>query len=169
MINVLYVRQTKNLNLVGFLVMGTCTWSFFLTPKYLGCMQYCMMLQERRGHILVKTLATGKWLNDNPLHVYMLLWLDYFFAPCLKFFLPSILNSVDFWSSLSGIAKRIELPITNILKELEVFIVGVVRGHSFRPTKSTIPQKKKFGEKKLARNSVERWMFPLQRPSKHDF
>ena len=54
----LYVRWTKNLNLVEPLVMGTRTWSFhFVISKNLDYTQYYMMLLEQFGHIAVKDLV----------------------------------------------------------------------------------------------------------------
>ena len=54
----LYVRWTKNLNLVEPLVMETRTWTlFFATPKYLDYMQLYKMLLEQFGYKPVKDLA----------------------------------------------------------------------------------------------------------------
>ena len=55
----LYVRWIKNLNLVYSLVMETLIWTlFFVTPKYSDYTQYYMMLLEQFDHIVAKDLAT---------------------------------------------------------------------------------------------------------------
>ena len=55
----LYVRWTKNLNLVEPLVMGSRTWSsYFVISKYLDYTQNYMMLLEQSEHIVVKDLVT---------------------------------------------------------------------------------------------------------------
>ena len=55
----LYVRWAKILNLEEPLVMGTLTWSFyFVNSKYLDYTQYYMMLLELSGHIVVTDLVT---------------------------------------------------------------------------------------------------------------
>ena len=55
----LYVRWTKTLNMVEPLVMGTSTWSFYVViSKYLDYTQYYMMMLEQCGHIVVKDLVT---------------------------------------------------------------------------------------------------------------
>ena len=66
------------------------------------------------------------------------------FCLYVKLFLPSILNSVDFWSSMSCNVLDIELADKNVNKELGVFIDGKVQGYSFRPPKKYKPTKQAF-------------------------
>ena len=56
----LSLREMDNkMNLVDSLVMGTVVWTpYFVTRKYLDCMQYYMMLLEQCGHIVAQDLAT---------------------------------------------------------------------------------------------------------------
>ena len=63
------------------------------------------------------------------------------FCLYVKIFLPSIFNSVDFWSSMSCIVLDIELTDKNVIKELGVFIDGSVQGFSFCPPKAFKPNK----------------------------
>ena len=63
------------------------------------------------------------------------------FCLYVKLFLPSILNSVDFLSSLSLIVLDIELTEKNIIKELGLFIDGSLQGSSFCPLKTFKPNK----------------------------
>ena len=58
------------------------------------------------------------------------------FCLYVKIFVPSILNSVDFQSSMSCIVLDIELTEKNIIKELGLFIDGSVQGFSFCPPKT---------------------------------
>ena len=53
------------------------------------------------------------------------------FCLYVKLFLPSIFNSVDFWSSMSLIVLDIELTDKNVIKELGLFIDGSVQRFSF--------------------------------------
>ena len=55
------------------------------------------------------------------------------FCLYVKLFLPSIFNSVDFWSSMFLIVLDIELNEKNINKELGVFIDGSLQRFSFCP------------------------------------
>ena len=55
------------------------------------------------------------------------------FCLYVNLYLPSIFNSVDFWSSMSCIVLDIELADKNLYKDLGVFIDGKVQGYSFRP------------------------------------
>ena len=56
----LYAKWTKNLNLVEPLVMEIPIWTLsFATPKYSDCMQYYTMLLEQFDSKPVKDLATG--------------------------------------------------------------------------------------------------------------
>ena len=64
-----------------------------------------------------------------------------FFCIYVKLFLPSIFNSVDFWSSMSLIVLDIELTENNIFKELGLFIDGSLQGFSFCPPKTFKPNK----------------------------
>ena len=63
------------------------------------------------------------------------------FCLYVKIFLPSIFNSVDFWSSMSGTVLDIELTEKTINKELGLYIGGSVQGSSFCPPKSFKPIK----------------------------
>ena len=58
------------------------------------------------------------------------------FCLYVKLFLPSIFNSVDFWSSMSLIVLDIELTQKNTIKELGLFIDGSLQGFSFCPPKT---------------------------------
>ena len=51
----------------------------------------------------------------------------------VKVFVPSIFNSVDFWSSMSLIVLDIELTEKNIFKELGLFSDCSLKGFSFCP------------------------------------
>ena len=62
----------------------------------------------------------------------------------VKLILPSIFNSVDFWSSMSCIVLDIELADENVIKELGVYIDGKVQGYSFCPPKTYKPTKQAF-------------------------
>ena len=64
-----------------------------------------------------------------------------FFCLYVKIFLPSIFNSVDFWSSMYLIVLDIELTEKNIRKELGLFIDGSLQGFSFCPPKTFKPNK----------------------------
>ena len=55
----LYVRWSKNLNLVDSLVRESLVWTlYFVTRKYSDCMQYYTMLLEQFDHIGAKDPAT---------------------------------------------------------------------------------------------------------------
>ena len=58
------------------------------------------------------------------------------FCLYVKLFLPSIFNSVNFWSSMFLIVLDIELTEKNIIKELGPFIDGSLQGFSFSPPKT---------------------------------
>ena len=58
------------------------------------------------------------------------------FCLYVKLFLPSIFNSLDFWSNMSLIVLDIELTEKNIIKELGLFIDGFLQAFSFCPPKS---------------------------------
>ena len=56
----LYMRWTKNLNLVDSLVMEILiSIMYFVTPKYSDYTQYYMMLLEQFDHIVAKVQATA--------------------------------------------------------------------------------------------------------------
>ena len=57
------------------------------------------------------------------------------FCLYVKLSLPSIFNSVDFWSSMFCIVLDVELTDKNVIKELGVFIDGSLQKFSFRPHK----------------------------------
>ena len=59
----------------------------------------------------------------------------------VKLFLPSIFNSVDFWSSISWIVLDVELTEKDILKELGLLIDRFEQGFSFCPPKTFKPNK----------------------------
>ena len=63
------------------------------------------------------------------------------FCLYVKIFLPSIFNSVDFWSSMSCIVLEIELTEKNVIKKLGFFIDGSVQGFYFCPPKTFKPSK----------------------------
>ena len=63
------------------------------------------------------------------------------FCLYVKLFLPSIFNSVDFWSSMSSIVLDIELTEKNIIKELVLYIDGSLQEFSFCPSKPFKPNK----------------------------
>ena len=60
----------------------------------------------------------------------------------IKLFLPSIFNSVDFWSSMPLIVLDMELTEKNIIKELGLLIDGSLQGFSFCPPKTFKPNKR---------------------------
>ena len=148
----LYVRWTKNLNLVEPLVMGTRTWNYyFVISKYLDYTQYYLMPPEQCGHIVAKDVVTVTWLDEDQIHVCSVYWMfDWITNSCLtgllfclyvKIFLPSIFKSVDFWNSMSCIVLDIELTEKYLIKELGLYIDGSVQGFSFCPPKSFKPNK----------------------------
>ena len=51
----------------------------------------------------------------------------------VKLLLPSIFNSVDFWSIMSCFVIGIELAVMNGIKEVGAFIDGKFQGYSFCP------------------------------------
>ena len=133
----LYMRWTKSLNLVEPLVMGTRTWSlYFVISKYLDYTQYYMMLLH--GAVWVHSSKGPGYcymIGRGPIssllgHVTRLLFCFY-----VKIFLPSIFNSVDFWNSMSLTVLYTELIEKNILKELGLYIDGSLQRFSFRPPK----------------------------------
>ena len=63
------------------------------------------------------------------------------FCLYVKFFPPSIFNSVHFWSSMSLIVLDIELIEKNRNKELGLFINGSPQGFSFCRPKTFTPNK----------------------------
>ena len=73
-------------------------------------------------------------------HVNVLLYCFY-----VKFFLPSIFNSVNFRSSMSCNVPDVELADKNLVNELEVSNNGKFQVYSFRYPKKYKPTKKRFG------------------------
>ena len=63
------------------------------------------------------------------------------FCLYLNLFLPSIFNSLDFWSSMSLIVLDMKLTEKNIIKELGLYVDGSVQGFSFCPPKAFKPNK----------------------------
>ena len=63
------------------------------------------------------------------------------FCLFVKIFLPSIVNSVVFWNSMSLIVLDIELTEKNIIEELGFFIDVFLQGFSICPPKTFIPNK----------------------------
>ena len=63
------------------------------------------------------------------------------FCLYVKLFLPSIFNSVDFWSSMSLIVLDIEITEQNLIKELGLLIHGSLQGFSICPRKTFKPNK----------------------------
>ena len=59
----------------------------------------------------------------------------------VKIFLPSIFNSVDFWSSMSLIVLDIELTEKNLIEELGLFIDDSLQGFPFCRPKTFKPNK----------------------------
>ena len=66
------------------------------------------------------------------------------FCLYVKLFLPSIFNSVDFWSSLYCIVLDKELADENFIGESGVFIDGKFQGYSFCPPKKYKPTNQAF-------------------------
>ena len=64
---------------------------------------------------------------------------------CVKLFLPSIFNSVDFWSSMSCLVLDIELADENVLRNWEFLLMVKFRDTHSVLQKSTNPQNKRFG------------------------
>ena len=82
------------------------------------------------------------------------------FCLYVKLFLPSIFNSVDFWSSMLLIVIDMELTEKNINKELVPFIVGSLQGLSIFPPKTFKPNKQTTWNTNIymeLRGVVESW------------
>ena len=62
----------------------------------------------------------------------------------VKICLPSIFNSVNFWSSMSRILLDMELADENVVEVLGVWIDRNVKGYSFWPPKEYKPTKQPF-------------------------
>ena len=94
------------------------------------------------GKGLVYCYKIGRSRNSCSLsHLTGLTWpLSYLYV---KHFLPSILDSVDFWSSKSGIVLCFEFADKNVINEL-VFFDGIVQGYSFCPPKKYYRQGNQF-------------------------
>ena len=122
--------------------METLVWTlYFVTRNYLDCMQPYTMLPEQFDLIVAKDLATATRLVDVQILACLVIIMDYYFVFTKKIFLPSIFNSVDFWSSMSCIVLDTELTEKNIIEELGLFIDGSVQGISFCPPKTFKPNK----------------------------
>ena len=63
------------------------------------------------------------------------------FCFCVKLFLPSFFNSVDFWSSMSLVVLDEELTEKNIIRELGLYIGGSLQVFSICPPKTFKPNK----------------------------
>ena len=88
------------------------------------------MLLEQRGHIVAKLLATATWLVEIQNLVCLVFCLN------VKLVLPSVFNSVNFWSGMFGIVLDIELADENFNQKVADFIDGDVSGYSFCPPKN---------------------------------
>ena len=133
----LYMRWTKNLNLVDSLVMEIPNWAlYFVTPEYSDYTQYYAVLSHS-GKGPGYCYMIGRGPNSCLLgHMTGLLFRLY-----VKLFLPSIFNSVDFRSSMSLIVLDVELTEKNVIEELGIFIDGSLQGFSFCPPKTFKPNK----------------------------
>ena len=130
--------------------MVTRTWSSsFVISKFLDSMQYYMMLLEQWGHIDAEVVVFGTWLDEDQIDVGLITWLTYSFCRYVKLFLPSIVYSVDFWSSKSCIVLEIVLADKNVIKELGVFLMGRFRDTHFVLLRKTNPQGKQFCVQKI--------------------
>ena len=103
--------------------------------------------------------------SSLPAHVTWVVFCLY-----LKLFLPSISNSVDFWSGMFCIVLDIELADREPIKALAVFIDG--KFQNFRDINIVLQIKKAHKAsvllyKKFARACVEQWMFGMQWVCKH--
>ena len=78
----------------------------------------------------------------------------------VKLLLPSIFNSVDFWSSISGIVLNFEFADIHVATELSIFVDGKVQGYSknVQTHKTSI-----LLYRKIAQNYVEQCMLGIQR------
>ena len=88
------------------------------------------------------------------------------FCLYVKLFLPSIFNSVDFWSSMSCIVPDIELADKNIINGMGVFLMAKLRDTHFVLQKSTKPKNKPFGAQEACAElcgtvdvSILQWVF----------
>ena len=103
-----------------------------------------MMLLEHCDHIMLKVAATVTWLHVYRINVCLVTWLDFFFL-YVKFFVPSIFNSVAFWSSMSCNSLVFELADKNVNRELGVFfLMEFFSDTHFVVQTGTNPQKKFF-------------------------
>ena len=143
-LDVLYVGWAKKINLVEPLVLLTRTWSCHIViSKYSDHMQYHMILLEQCGYLVATVQATVAWFDEDQNHVCLVTWQDYFFL-YPKLFLPSVLNSLNFWSSMSCIKLEYGLADNNITKELGVLFDNNVQGYPYRPPKKYKPTKYEF-------------------------
>ena len=141
----LYVRWTKNLNLVDSLVMETLVSDSVF--RYLKVFRLHAILHGAVGAVRTQSGKRPGYcymIERGPYscllgHVAGLLLCFY-----LKLFLPPIFKSVDFWSSMCWIVLDIELAHKNVIKESDVFLKAKFRDTHFVLEKSTNPQNKRF-------------------------
>ena len=136
------MRWTKNLNFVDWLVMEILIWTLhFVTPKVF---RLHAILHDAAGAV---QSHSGRGPGDcyiigrRPSFCLLGQVTGLLFCLYVKLFLPSIFNSVDFWSSMSCIVLDLELTDKVIIKELGLFIDGSLQGFSFCPPKNFEPNK----------------------------
>ena len=77
-IEFLYERWTKNFYLLDSLVLEVIIWFlYYITRKYLGYMDFYMMLLEQLGLILSKNVATVIWLDKVQKLACLVMWLGF--------------------------------------------------------------------------------------------
>ena len=122
--------------------MGTHIWKFCsVISKYL---QLHAILHDAAG-------AVWKHIGEGPGYCHMIRRgpksclfghvTGLLFCLYVKLFLPSIFNSIDFWSSMSLIVLDIEVTKKNMNKELGLYIDGSLQVFSFCPPKTFKPNK----------------------------
>ena len=84
------------------------------------------------------------------------------FCLYVKHLLPSIFKSVDVWSSMSCVLPDIELADKNVIKELGVFLMGVLRDTHNGLQKVQTHKASSLVNEKFACNCVEQSTFGLQ-------
>ena len=107
-------------------------------------MQNYMLLREHCRYIVVKIQSTVTRLVEDLVQICLFAWLDYSLAFTKKLILPSIFNSVDFWSSMSCFVLDFELAYENFIKVLGVFIDGKFQVYSFWQPKKYKTSKQAF-------------------------
>ena len=131
----LFMRWTKNLGLMGQLIMGTST-------RNIVC--YCKVL--RLNAILHDAAgAVRPHSGIRPGYCYMVRRgpnsfllgqvTGLLFCFFVKLFLPSIFNFINFWSSTFCIVLDIEVTDKNVFRELGLFIEGKFQEYSLRRPK----------------------------------